>query len=297
MIGIVLLRIVVVIVTLGCFAPILVVPARAQTYTQTVTKRCGRCGNEVSATARVGDVCPHCGVRWGYENSSTTTRRVESPVYTPPRFVPAPTYNAPDDTDTEVEAVPAYRSFSHTFANRTERPISVSVRAGSRKQRIRLDPGAEKTVNFGDIRTDAWLRYVVNGETTSIGNWDGFTEFEDTATLPLTCLVDLRPIPLRNTEISNQNGRIAIVLRAFLERSGGSLQQDGERLVISWRGDIIHAAFNSARITKNGNTRTLTEPLRRSDGRLVVSIRVLCDLLGATVKFDGATNTVEISTL
>ena len=32
------------------------------------TKRCGKCGKEVPLTSRVGQRCPHCGVRWGYEN-------------------------------------------------------------------------------------------------------------------------------------------------------------------------------------------------------------------------------------
>lgn len=40
--------------------------------TRTVSKSCGKCGKKVSVTSKIGDRCPHCGVRWGYENSSTT---------------------------------------------------------------------------------------------------------------------------------------------------------------------------------------------------------------------------------
>lgn len=30
-------------------------------------KKCSRCGRAVPTSARPGDSCPHCGVRWGYE--------------------------------------------------------------------------------------------------------------------------------------------------------------------------------------------------------------------------------------
>ena len=39
----------------------------------TVSKSCGKCHKPVSEYATIGDVCPHCGVRWGYENTSKTT--------------------------------------------------------------------------------------------------------------------------------------------------------------------------------------------------------------------------------
>jgi predicted RNA-binding Zn-ribbon protein involved in translation (DUF1610 family) len=35
--------------------------------TRTV-KRCGACKAEVPASSKVGDNCPHCGVRWGWED-------------------------------------------------------------------------------------------------------------------------------------------------------------------------------------------------------------------------------------
>lgn len=45
---------------------------KAQTYT-TESKSCGSCGKEVSNNSRIGMTCPHCGVRWGYENERRTT--------------------------------------------------------------------------------------------------------------------------------------------------------------------------------------------------------------------------------
>jgi predicted RNA-binding Zn-ribbon protein involved in translation (DUF1610 family) len=42
----------------------------AMTFGQS-SKSCGSCHKPVSSSAKVGDYCPHCGVRWGYENTST----------------------------------------------------------------------------------------------------------------------------------------------------------------------------------------------------------------------------------
>lgn len=53
-------------VIFACFSSTL----SGQTFA-TVSKQCGKCGREVSASAKVGDRCPHCGVRWGRESSHT----------------------------------------------------------------------------------------------------------------------------------------------------------------------------------------------------------------------------------
>jgi hypothetical protein len=37
------------------------------------SKSCGQCHKAVSVYSKVGDYCPHCHVRWGYENTKTTT--------------------------------------------------------------------------------------------------------------------------------------------------------------------------------------------------------------------------------
>ncbi len=36
------------------------------------SKSCGSCHKAVSSYAEVGDYCPHCHVRWGYENTTTS---------------------------------------------------------------------------------------------------------------------------------------------------------------------------------------------------------------------------------
>ncbi len=42
-----------------------------QTYTS--SKSCGSCHLEVSANSKIGMICPHCGVRWGFENQTNIT--------------------------------------------------------------------------------------------------------------------------------------------------------------------------------------------------------------------------------
>jgi hypothetical protein len=34
-----------------------------------IIKRCGACKKEVPASSKVGDSCPHCSVRWGWEDN------------------------------------------------------------------------------------------------------------------------------------------------------------------------------------------------------------------------------------
>ena len=45
----------------------------------TESKRCGKCGQSVSNNSTVGMRCPHCGVRWGSEN--TTNTQSQLPTY------------------------------------------------------------------------------------------------------------------------------------------------------------------------------------------------------------------------
>ena len=50
----------------------------SQTYSSLTTANCGKCGKAVSSSAKVGDSCPHCGVRWGKENTTTTNSIINS---------------------------------------------------------------------------------------------------------------------------------------------------------------------------------------------------------------------------
>ncbi|MEW6076653.1 MAG: hypothetical protein AB1724_02445 [Thermodesulfobacteriota bacterium] len=43
--------------------------------TTLISKSCSACGNRVSNSSKVGDTCPHCGVRWGYETTTYTNAK------------------------------------------------------------------------------------------------------------------------------------------------------------------------------------------------------------------------------
>lgn len=51
----------------------LVYPSESQAQYQTSSKTCGKCNKPVSVDSKVGMRCPHCGVRWGTENTSYQT--------------------------------------------------------------------------------------------------------------------------------------------------------------------------------------------------------------------------------
>jgi hypothetical protein len=40
--------------------------------TTLVSKNCSACGKQVPNSSQVGDTCPNCGVRWGYETTTYT---------------------------------------------------------------------------------------------------------------------------------------------------------------------------------------------------------------------------------
>jgi uncharacterized protein YgiM (DUF1202 family) len=55
------------LITTLTFTLLSVVTLFSQTYTIS-SKSCGSCGKEVSSGAKIGQRCPHCNVKWGYEN-------------------------------------------------------------------------------------------------------------------------------------------------------------------------------------------------------------------------------------
>lgn len=82
--------------------------ALSQTYT-TVSKSCGSCGGTVSSSAKIGDYCPHCGVRWGYEN----TTKKNTTVYQKSKSSTLPNYRQPNNS------YPSTRANQNTNENST----------------------------------------------------------------------------------------------------------------------------------------------------------------------------------
>jgi uncharacterized protein YgiM (DUF1202 family) len=73
----------------------------------TVSKTCGSCSKPVSSDSRVGMRCPHCGVRWGYENStrSTSVRTVSRNIPTSGYATTATTANVRSGPSTDYGVV------------------------------------------------------------------------------------------------------------------------------------------------------------------------------------------------
>lgn len=83
-------------ILMGCFS----VSTYSQTYTS-ITKHCGKCGKEVSSSAKVGDKCPYCGVIWGSESSQTTTTTKTPYLYNP--YATNSTSDKKSNNSSEVE--------------------------------------------------------------------------------------------------------------------------------------------------------------------------------------------------
>ena len=70
-------------------------PLFAQSRRTKLSATCGSCGRAVAASSRVGQRCPHCGVIWGRENTTTTTGPSYSiPKYSTNNFADVPNYNS-----------------------------------------------------------------------------------------------------------------------------------------------------------------------------------------------------------
>lgn len=83
------------ILSISLFLMFSLIPEKAQSQSTyyTSSKSCGSCGGSVSANSTIGMRCPHCRVRWGYENKEysqeqRTVYRQPSRVSTS-RYVPS----------------------------------------------------------------------------------------------------------------------------------------------------------------------------------------------------------------
>jgi len=74
--------------------------------TTTESKSCGACKKSVSIYSKIGDICPHCGVRWGDENTSITSDYKSNKSY--------PTYSNTNQTKAKT------KKKSNPFANKSK---------------------------------------------------------------------------------------------------------------------------------------------------------------------------------
>jgi uncharacterized protein YgiM (DUF1202 family) len=59
------------ILSLALILSISALSFKSVAQSNTVSKNCGSCKKDVSANSKVGQTCPHCRVKWGYENTHT----------------------------------------------------------------------------------------------------------------------------------------------------------------------------------------------------------------------------------
>jgi endogenous inhibitor of DNA gyrase (YacG/DUF329 family) len=123
----------------------------SQTYSSTTTANCGKCGKTVSSSAKVGDSCPYCGVRWGKENTTTTNSIINSTKNTginPFAIMPATTPSIVPDIYTS-KSIPKSFSYSGDLYESTNVVRNCSMRSAPNNQSdimIRLTKNSEITI-------------------------------------------------------------------------------------------------------------------------------------------------------
>lgn len=95
-----------------------------------------------------------------------------------------------------------------------------------------------------------------------------------------------------------ENGRTLVPLRAIFEKIGADVEWDGDtQTVTATKGDIsISLTINSTTAIKNGQNITLDVPAKIVSGRTLVPVRFVSDCFGVNVEWDGATQTVILTT-
>ena len=86
-----------------------------ETHTTTVSKSCGSCGGVVSSNSTIGMRCPHCGVRWGYENTQHSTTHSIRTIPTSGTATTNASVNlrsGPSTDYTAITTIPAYTQIS-----------------------------------------------------------------------------------------------------------------------------------------------------------------------------------------
>ena len=94
------------------------------------------------------------------------------------------------------------------------------------------------------------------------------------------------------------NSRTMVPLRAIFEALGANVQwYQEQQSVSSVRGNtVISLNINDTTMYVNGEAKTLDTPACLVNGRTLVPVRAISEAFGATVNWDGTTNTVTITT-
>ena len=95
-----------------------------------------------------------------------------------------------------------------------------------------------------------------------------------------------------------ENGRTLVPLRAIFEKIGADVEWNGDtQTVTATKGDIsISLTINSTTAIKNGQNIALDVPAKIVSGRTLVPVRFVSDCFGVNVEWEGATQTVILTT-
>lgn len=93
-----------------------------------------------------------------------------------------------------------------------------------------------------------------------------------------------------------ENGRTLVPLRAIFEALGAEVQWDGAtQTVTATKGGTTIKLTVGGQAYKNGQPVTLDVPAKIINGRTLVPLRFVSEALGASVKWDGSTQTITIT--
>lgn len=92
------------------------------------------------------------------------------------------------------------------------------------------------------------------------------------------------------------NGRTLVPLRGIFEALGAEVQWDGAtQTVTATKGNTTIKLTVGGQAYKNGQPITLDVPAKIINGRTLVPLRFVSEALGASVKWDGSTQTITIA--
>lgn len=115
----------------------------AQSYT-TESKSCGSCQKEVSIYSKIGMTCPHCGVRWGYENESNSTSYSSTSPPNYPKTVPS-SYNKISPSSYSVKT-PSSNNISNWYFDPSLANPNKSIGFTTENANLRSSPSTSSSV-------------------------------------------------------------------------------------------------------------------------------------------------------
>ncbi|KNY29265.1 copper amine oxidase-like domain-containing protein [Pseudobacteroides cellulosolvens ATCC 35603 = DSM 2933] len=148
-------------------------------------------------------------------------------------------------------------------------------------------------------------KVMFDGEKFVIGSFEGIilvstsiTAEQTTQQSAIHVTVNGSPIPFPDViPFLDKNNRTQVPVRFVAEALGGSVKwiSDTQTVVIEKNGDTILFKINENAYSINGKKVSVDSSSTLKDSRTFVPLRFVSEALGATVKWNATTNTVEIS--